>query len=122
MSRPRVGRRRPSEAARRRVRHFSHSVACEIIKFAAGIQHDYVLSFGDQDAACRLDLVHWTRGGRGLHFDVLLREVANVGTCRPSAVPTPTQDAAHMSVNTDLTRLGDIRLHDANAQHPAATC
>ena len=53
-----------------------------------------MLSFGDQDAACRLDLVHWTRGGRGLHFDVLLREVANVGTCQPSVEHTPTQDAA----------------------------
>ena len=98
MSTPHVVRRGPAEAACRREWHFSHSVACG--KFRS--RHP---AFGDEDAACRLDLLHWTRGGRGLHFDVLLREAANFGTSQAVSSAHSNAGSSDMFANTDRTHV-----------------
>ena len=49
----------------------------ELLKADLLLNEDAALHFGDPTCATQLDLLHWTRDCRGLHFDVLQRPCPN---------------------------------------------
>ena len=65
----------------------------ELLRLDLGVQEDKILNFGDPSASVRLDMLHWTRDCRGVHFDVLRKREPDGKSCEtPPLEQSATND------------------------------